>query len=141
VAFGIKVNREYYINDGGNQIEKLGLSTLIRYKQSCGQTVDLPEDSYHGEEIVEIANRIKTEKQEQYINATYDDNKITDTTVAEFFKSYAKKYLLDVIKQTLINFGVQMDIWFSESSIYENKLIDITLQILAKHIYKKDGAT
>jgi arginyl-tRNA synthetase len=104
------VNREYYINDGGNQIEKLGMSTLVRYKQAFDLKDVLPEDAYHGAEIIDIANQIKNEVGDKYLNATYDVNKITDTAANTFFSSYAKKYLLNIIKETLTNFGVSMDI-------------------------------
>jgi arginyl-tRNA synthetase len=50
-CYGISINKEYYINDAGNQIDKLGLSLLIRYKQKLGKHDELPEDSYHGQEI------------------------------------------------------------------------------------------
>ena len=53
-ANGINVTREYYINDAGNQIEKLGMSVLIRYKQLFDLKDELPEDSYHGSEIIDV---------------------------------------------------------------------------------------
>ncbi|MDR0674968.1 MAG: arginine--tRNA ligase, partial [Mycoplasmataceae bacterium] len=140
-TYGIDINREYYINDGGNQIEKLGMSVLVRYKQALGLKDELPEDSYHGLEIIEIANKIKNEIGDKYIDAAYNVNKILDSSINDFFKTYATNFLLNNIKQTLNHFDVTMDIWFSEFSIYANKLIDTTLAIMKRHIYQKDGAT
>jgi arginyl-tRNA synthetase len=109
-AYGIKVNREYYINDAGNQIDKLAMSTLVRYKQACDQSASLPEDAYHGNEIVQIANQIKAENGQQYVETPYNDNKILDAKTDIFFKDYAKEYLLNIIKKTLLNFGINIDI-------------------------------
>jgi arginyl-tRNA synthetase len=86
------------------------MSTLVRYKQACGKDDVLPEDSYHGAEIIDIANKIKSEVGEKYLQATYDENKIIDAQANDFFKSYAKDFLLGIIKNTLNNFGVAMDI-------------------------------
>ena len=58
---GYEVAREFYVNDAGNQIEKFGLSLDIRYQQLCGSDIELPEDSYHGEDIIERAQEYKDE--------------------------------------------------------------------------------
>ena len=58
---GYDVTREYYINDGGNQIHNLGLSIKARYDNICGKELNMPEDGYHGEEIIEIAQGIYDE--------------------------------------------------------------------------------
>jgi arginyl-tRNA synthetase len=102
---------------------------------------ELPDDSYHGNEIIEIASRIKAEVIDKFVNVPYDENKINDRTASHFFKAYAKNYLFNIIKDTLNSFGVSMDIWFSESDIYKNNLINVSLQILKKYIYQNDGAT
>ncbi len=138
---GIKVNREYYINDGGNQIDKLALSVLIRYKQLFDKKDELPEDSYHGKEIIDVANAIKSEHGDKFLKVKYNKDKITDKKeVVDFFKNFSSTYMLELIKTTLHNFGVDMDIWFHESDLYKKKLIDITLDSLASHTYKKENA-
>jgi arginyl-tRNA synthetase len=110
-AYGIDVNREYYINDGGGQINRLGMSTLVRYKQALGQNVELPEDSYHGEEIIEVAEKIKSEIGDKYANVEFDkDTIIKNETAQEYFNTYAKNYMLDIIKKTLDVFDVKIDI-------------------------------
>lgn len=138
---GIKVNREYYINDGGNQIDKLALSVLIRYKQLFNIDAQLPEDSYHGKEIIEVAQKIKDECNDKYIDVNHDDQKIiADEQTIRFFKDYSSSYMLNIIKNTLDAFGVHMDIWFHESDLYKKGLIDVALNALAPHTYKAEDA-
>jgi arginyl-tRNA synthetase len=110
-TYGIDVNREYYVNDAGNQIEKLAMSVLIRYKQLLGMKDELPEDSYHGSEINDVAKAIVTDYKDKYKDVKCDQNKITDSNEnVNFFKNFSKKFLLNIIKDTLTEFGVHMDI-------------------------------
>lgn len=143
-CYGISVNKEYYINDGGNQIDKLGLSLLIRYKQKLNKKANMPEDAYHGQEINEIADKLITEIGDKYVDVKYDDQHILENkAIALYFSNYAKNYLLNLIKKDLIDFKVEFDIWFSELSLYgqQNKLINGVTSILSDYIYKQDGAT
>ncbi len=139
-ANGIDVTREYYINDAGNQIEKLGMSLLIRYKQLFGYNDQLPEDSYHGNEIIEAAHELKNQYDNKFLDTYYDQTGILDKQVGKIIKNFAKNYMLNIIKNTLLDFGVKMHIWFSESTLYENNLINTTLDSLKQYTYKKDGA-
>ena len=141
-ANGINVTREYYINDAGNQIEKLGMSVLIRYKQLFDLKDELPEDSYHGSEIIDVAKALKQEVNNRFVNITYNENGINDPDIESknFIKDFSKNYLLNVIKDTLNKFGVHMDIWFPESFLYKEKLINKTIEALKDQIYAKDQA-
>lgn len=140
--YGIKVIKEYYINDAGNQIEKLGLSTLIRYKEALGDnTYQMPEDGYHGNEIISIANEIVKIKKEKYLNDEIKDDIIVNDETRNFFKTFSKNYLLDVIHTDLKNFGVEMDIWTSELSIYKKKIINLILTKLKNYTYVYENAT
>ena len=139
-ANGIDVTREYYINDAGNQIEKLGMSLLIRYKQLFGYNDQLPEDSYHGNEIIEAAHELKNQYDNKFLDTYYDQTGILDKQAGKIIKNFAKNYMLNIIKNTLLDFGVKMHIWFSESTLYENNLINTTLDSLKQYTYKKDGA-
>lgn len=126
------VTSEFYINDAGAQIEKLGKSLLIRYKQKCGENIELPEDSYHGEYLKDIADEL-FEKNE---------NKILNNSV-EWFSDYGKKILLDELKNTLSSYNIFFDVWFSEKKLHvENKIIE-AVEILKKNnaVYEtEDGA-
>lgn len=129
---GYKPVREYYINDAGNQINILGKSILIRYKQLFGSEEELDENSYHGKEIIEIANKIKEEYKDQKLNENID-----------FFKEYGLNFLLDRIKKDLKKFKIDFDIWTSEKEIRKKGRIDECLSKFKNNneIYEEDGAT
>ena len=128
---GYDVTREYYINDAGNQIDNLGLSILVRYKQLCGIEDELPENGYHGNEIIEIAKNIKEK---------YGDAKLNEDI--EYFKNIGLNTLLDQIKKDLKEFRVDFDIWTSEKDIRNKGRIEELLKILKKQddTYEEDGA-
>ena len=138
--YGIRVEKEYYINDAGNQINILGLSVFIRYLQLFNKSIDLPEDSYHGSEIIEIAKEIKNEHNDKFIDVEIVDNKISDEKVNDFFKNIALEKMLNIIKSDLAELRVNFDIFYSERNIYKSNLIDEALKKLDKYIYKKDNA-
>ena len=139
-ANGIKVDREYYINDGGNQINKLALSVLIRYQQAAGKNVALPEDSYHAQEIVDTAKLIKDKYGDKFIDVKFDENKILDEEANEIIGTFAKEHLLGIIKEHLSKLDVKMDLWSPESYIYKNDLINKAFAKLDKYLYDADGA-
>lgn len=133
---GYRVEREYYINDAGNQINILAKSIETRYMQALGWDVDMPEDAYFGKDIIEIGQNLK----EAYAS------KWADTSQGErlkFFREYGLDYELGKIKKDLLEFGVQFDQWFSESSLYDNHEVKDTLAFLKEHdyTYEKEGAT
>ncbi|MEG0025746.1 MAG: arginine--tRNA ligase [Bacilli bacterium] len=125
---GYDVTREYYINDSGNQIDNLEKSIKIRYLNICGDRLTMPNDGYHGKEIIKVASDIFT----KYGYDASDD----------VFKKWGLKYLLDEIKNDLNNYGVSYDVWTSEKDLYQNGLVDQTLNLLIenKYTYKKDSA-
>lgn len=128
---GYDVTREYYINDAGNQIDNLGLSILVRYKELCGINEELPENGYHGQEIIRIAEKIKEEYGESKLDADI-----------EFFKELGLNTLLDQIKKDLDEFRVNFDIWTSEKEVRRKGRIEELLEILKKQddTYEEDGA-
>lgn len=139
-ANGINVDREYYINDGGNQINKLALSVLIRYLQEFGKNVSLPEDSYHAQEIIDTAKLLKQQHADAFINTKYDENKILDDNANRIIGNFSKTHLLNIIKNHLTMLKVDMNLWSPESYIYKNNLIDKAFKKLEKYIFEKDGA-
>lgn len=128
---GFDVTREYYVNDGGNQINNLGKSIKVRYDNICGINTEMPEDGYHGEEIITIAQKIYDE---------HKDNKLNENI--EYFTNLGVKKLLDRIKIDLSNFRVGFDVWTSEKKIRESGRIEECLRILNEqgNIYEKEGA-
>lgn len=132
---GYEVLREYYINDAGKQIENLAYSIEARYFQALGQDMELPEDGYHGKDIIEIGKKL-AEEHPEYKDA---DN-------AERIKSFRKlglDYEMDKLKKDLTEFNVHFDNWFSETSLYENKEIDKALDKMREigYLFEQDGAT
>lgn len=119
---GYDVTREYYINDAGNQMNNLGISIKERYKEVCGLTCELPEDGYHGKEIIELAKKIYDE---------YQDNKLDEPI--EFFKQAGLKVLLNDIKEDLDVFRVNFDIFTSEQSLYDRGYVEKVLTTFKKN--------
>ncbi|MGL4647626.1 MAG: arginine--tRNA ligase [Mycoplasmoidaceae bacterium] len=138
--FGITVDREYYINDGGAQINKLGVSVLVRYKQLFDMKDELPEDSYKGVEPTWVAKELKEKYQNQFINTKYDEFMILDEKERKIINDFSKIYLMDKIKETLNNFRAKFNIYYPESRVFEEKLVDKSLEQLKPFLYKKDGA-
>lgn len=128
---GYEVTKEYYMNDAGNQINKLGRSILSRYLDLCGVENEFPSDGYPGQEIIDIA----TQMYENNPNLTEDD--------LELFKDKGVEYLSKQIFIDLEEYRVKFDVVTSERSIYKNHPIKDVLNIIEKngYLYEKDGAT
>lgn len=129
---GHKVAKEFYINDAGSQIAKLGMSLRIRCQQAAGMAhLELPEEAYHGEYLVEVAQECLADFGPEVLDKPN-----------EFFSDYAKAKLLERIKRTLTNFGIHYDVWFSEKSLHDQGLITEALEIINKngHLYEHEGA-
>lgn len=118
---GYDVTREYYINDAGNQMYNLGVSIKERYKEKCGILFEIPENGYHGKEIIKIASDIYD---------TYGDSKLDEDV--DFFKKEGLDILLDGIKKDLDRFRVGFDVFTSEQSLYDKGLVDTTLNKLQR---------
>ncbi len=133
---GYDVSREYYINDAGNQINNLAISVEARYFQALGLERDMPEDGYHGQDIIKIGKQLAEEFGDKYIHM--DEKERFD-----FFREYGLKIEMAKLKTDLEEFRVPFDVWYSETSLYNNGKIDTALQALKDHghIYEEDGAT
>lgn len=133
---GYEVTREYYINDAGNQINNLALSVEARYFQALGQDVEMPEDGYHGKDIIGIGQAIAEEFGDRFAQESEEDRR-------SFFREYGLKYEMKKLQQDLEEFRVRFDVWYSETSLYHNGKIDEALSTLREkgHIYEEDGAT
>ncbi len=133
---GYKVVREFYINDAGNQIKKLGQSVYVRFRQIEEPDYPFPEDGYFGEYIKDIAEHLYKYEREKILSFLDEDNAI------DFCGEFAKNLLLEKIKNDLKEFGVEFDVWFSEKSLYSSGKVDEAIQFLKDKglVYKKDGA-
>lgn len=133
---GYDVSREYYINDAGNQINNLALSVEARYFQALGMEKEMPADGYHGADIIGIGQRLADEFGDKYVNA--DEKERFDA-----FREYGLKYEMEKLKKDLEDFRVPFDVWYSETSLYQNGKIDDALKALKEngHVYEEEGAT
>ncbi|HDX9712006.1 arginine--tRNA ligase [Bacillus cereus] len=133
---GYHVSREYYINDAGNQIHNLALSVEARYMQALGLDKEMPEDGYHGADIIGIGKRLAEEFGDRYAKADEKES-------YEFYREYGLKYELAKLQKDLESFRVKFDVWFSETSLYKNGKIDQALAVLKEReeIFEEDGAT
>ncbi|MBE6140085.1 MAG: arginine--tRNA ligase [Firmicutes bacterium] len=128
---GFDVTTEYYINDAGNQIDNLGLSIKARYLEICGKEFKIPENGYHGKEIIDIAKKLYDE---------YKDSLIEKEL--EFFKEVGVENLLNAIITDLKEYRIEYDVFTSEKKIREQYNIDDLLNKMQEngYIYEKDGA-
>ncbi|OGW53874.1 MAG: arginine--tRNA ligase [Nitrospirae bacterium RIFCSPLOWO2_02_42_7] len=132
---GYNVQKEYYINDVGNQMETLGRSTYIRYKQLFKPDTPFIEDGYKGDYIKDIAQEIAEDAKDRYMHLPEED-------AITFFVEYSKDNILEGIKKDLEDFGVLYSNWFSEKSLHDNGEVDGVLKTLKEkdYLYESDGA-
>jgi arginyl-tRNA synthetase len=128
---GHKAQKEFYINDAGSQITKLGASLKVRCQQEVGQDVSLPEECYAGEYLVSLAK----ECIQQYGKEVVDKENT-------FFEQYAKERQLELQKQTLSSYGITFDTWFSETSLHKDGSVEQAIKLLREKnlTYEQDGA-
>ncbi len=134
-AAGYKCTREYYINDAGAQILNLGKSLLGRYKELFGLPFTLPEDGYHGPDVIEIAKQIKEEEGDKYLKMSEED-------AIEALKEVGKKLELERIRKDLAFYRCEFDSWISEKWITEQGLVEKAVEKMKEMglLYEKDGA-
>lgn len=135
-AAGYDIEREYYINDAGNQIDNLALSIEARYFEALGKEAEVPEDGYHGTDIVAIGKELAEKDGDKWLQIPSEER-------IAYFRQYGLEFQLNRIKQILLDFRVVFDHWFSESSLYESGKIDDVLKTLRDKgfIYDEGGAT
>src|SRR5699024_6338073 len=107
---GYQVEREYYINDAGNQMNQLALSVEARYLEALDKPSNMPEDGYKGEDIIEVGKELA----EKYNTDLLEKS---DAERLKFFREYGLEYEIKKIKTDLEAFGVHFDHWFSEQSL------------------------
>lgn len=132
---GYDLSTEYYINDVGNQMNFLGRSAWLRYRELLGEAIEFPEDHYRGEYIKDIAQEIIDQNGDEFLNKPEDD-------CLPFFRKFTKDNILKGIEKDLLEFRVTFDNWFSEESLYEDNSVEKAIDWLKDkgHIYEKDGA-
>lgn len=132
---GFDVTREFYINDAGNQIEKFGLSLELRYLQLFKDSIEMPEDSYHGEDIIIHAKNYA----EKYGDALLEkDSRDRKKALVEF----ALPKNIEGLKNDLLKYRIQYDNWFRESSLHNGGEVKEIIERLKNtgHTYEKEDA-
>ena len=125
VKTGFNVTREYYVNDAGSQIDKLSHSLLKRYFQLFDKKIELEEDEYPGEYIIDIAKKIKNEDGDKWLNFNREKT-------IQYFKNFALKNILLSIKSDLELLNIKFDKFTHETEIEKSKIIDELFTILDK---------
>ncbi len=132
---GYEVEREYYINDIGTQMQLLGRSVYLRYLQEWGKEVEFPADGYQGEYVKEIARQVKGKEGNKYI--TLPEREIVDTLGQK-----ASETILRWIKDDLKGFRIRFNSWYRERDLYRGGLVPQILEELRgrDYIYEEEGA-
>ncbi|HUF74916.1 MAG TPA: arginine--tRNA ligase [Longimicrobiales bacterium] len=133
---GWEVHREYYYNDSGRQMDLLALSVRARYRQRLGVEEPLPVDGYRGDYVAEVAEALIGEVGDRYLADDSDE-------AIDAIRRFAVQMLRAEQDRDLSDFRVHFDEYFLESSLYEDGLVDGTVQDLRETglVYEKDGAT
>ncbi|MBN2070358.1 MAG: arginine--tRNA ligase [Candidatus Krumholzibacteriota bacterium] len=133
---GFDVETEYYLNDAGNQVKKLGFSLLARYRQRMGEDIPFPEEGYPGEYLTDIAEKIEAETGSVWLELDEDES-------ATAFGQYAVSRITEGIVDDLHRFGVVFDRYFNESELYRDGG-EITEALMMfrerKVVYEEEGA-
>lgn len=134
-AAGYDVQREFYINDAGNQIEKFATSLEVRYLQECGRDVELPEDAYHGEDITVHARNFFNEVGDKYAECESQERR--DALVA-----YALPKNIAGLEADLGKYRIKYDKWFRESTLHNDGSVQKIIEALKEKgvTYEQDGA-
>ena len=132
---GFEVEQEYYLNDAGAQIDKFNRSLVARYMQSLGKDVELPEDSYPGEDVIAVAEKIRDSSSDNY--DTDDPGALSDLGKAGI------QLMIEGIKEDIESLRIDFDNWFSEKSLFENGQFEKCIGLLKEmgYVGDRDGAT
>ena len=132
---GYDVQREYYVNDAGNQMDKLGHSTWCRYMELQGRDTPFIEDGYRGEYIYDIARKLIERDGDKYVSMPFEE-------ALPVFKRFACQEILQNIREDLERFNVVFDEWFSEQQLHDANAIEQVVERLKAEgaMYEEGGA-
>ena len=136
-AIGYKAIREYYVNDAGGQVERLGESIDVRYRQVLGEEgLEIPEGGYQGEYLLEFAQAIAESEGNTYLQLEADER-------VAHFRDNGIAHILAQQRTTLERFGVDFDVWSSEKAIRDSGKPEEIIQLFREkeYLYEAEGAT
>ncbi len=133
---GFCVEREYYVNDMGSQINNFGRSLYVRYLQCLGVEAALPDEGYHGKYMVDLAREIVAREGDRFLKTSEQE------AVAQLAQIGTAR-MLDDIKQDFALLRVEFDVWFSEKTLYEDGKFEKAMELLRKggYITERENAT
>ena len=120
---GYDVTREYYINDGGAQVDVLARSVYLRYLEAHGQEVQFADGTYPGEYLIDVGQKLKEKVGDAYVGTGED-------VWLQEVREFATDQMLELIREDLAMLGVKMDHFFSEKSLYGTGLIEAAIENL-----------
>ena len=134
-AAGYDVCREFYINDAGNQINKFGLSLEVRYLQLYKEGIEMPEDAYHGQDIIDHAKAFAEIHGDKFVDTDSD-------TRRKALVDYALPLNIEGLERDLAKYRIKYDVWFKESTLHKSGDVKKIVDILTEngHTYEQDGA-
>ena len=134
-AAGYYTEREFYINDAGNQINKFGLSLDLRYQQIYADGIEMPEDSYHGDDIIAHAKAFAELNGDKYMNCTEQERR-------KALIDFALPKNIQGLKDDLRKYRIEYNTWFKESTLHQNGEVDRVIELLKQsgHTYTEEGA-
>jgi arginyl-tRNA synthetase len=134
-AAGFQVQREYYINDAGNQMDTLGKSLFLRYKELLGNVVEFPPNCYQGDYIKDIARDAITKFGNKYLL-------VSESDAVAFFAKFGGDIILHGIEKDLKDFRVTFDDWYSEQALFDGNKVSKAIEMIREKglIYEHDGA-
>lgn len=134
-AAGYYTEREFYINDAGNQINKFGLSLDLRYKQLYADGIEMPEDSYHGNDIIEHAKAFAEINGDKFMDCD-------EATRRKALVEFALPKNIQGLKDDLLKYRIEYNTWFRESTLHANGETARIIELLKQsgHTYSQEGA-
>ena len=134
-AAGYKVEREFYVNDAGNQIEKFGMSLDVRYRQELGEEVEIPEEAYQGEDIVEHARNFVSLHGDKYLKVSQEERKAA-------LVEYALPLNVQALETDLEKYRITYNTWFRESALHDSDAVGRIVEKLVQSgkTFEQDGA-
>ncbi len=135
-AVGYEVAREFYINDAGNQIEKFATSLEIRYMQIYKEGYELPEDAYHGQDIIDHAKNFAEINGDKYVETSSEERR-------KALVDYALPINIAGLERDLLKYRIKYDRWFRESTLHNSGAVKAIVEKLREngYTYEQDGAT
>ncbi|MCL1886159.1 MAG: arginine--tRNA ligase [Dehalococcoidia bacterium] len=135
-AAGYNVEKEFYINDAGNQMSTFYKSLYARYQQACGVEAEMPQEGYFGQYVTDLARQIKSGVGDKFLKLPEDEGQLA-------LGKLGVQNMLALIRSDLARLGVEYDCWFSEQSLFDNGQFAKVVDKLKSdgHLAQKENAT